>query len=90
MIREGAHWGVFSWLFSLANLTPEIVLWLYYSRVCRFLVDVILSYEEDGNLIVFDYENGLQLQSYKQGKKQAGMGCCMGGSNEPSTPPGIR
>lgn len=56
----------------------------------RYLVDVILTYEEDGDVFAFDYEDGVQLQSYKQGKRQGGLGCCSGGSNEPSTPPVIR
>ena len=41
------------------------------------MADVILAYEEEGNMIALDFEDGgVRLQSYKEGKKQISSGCC--------------
>ncbi len=56
----------------------------------RYLVDIIVMYEEDGQVASPDFDDGggggggIQLQSYSQGRKQAGSGCC-GGTNEPNS-----
>ena len=54
----------------------------------RYLIDVIVAYEEDGQVLTPDFEEDrLQLQSYKGRRQSTGGGCCLG--NEPSGP-GVR
>ena len=57
------------------------------SLMHRYLVGVIMAYEEDGQVVGPDYDNGIQLRSYRQGKRQSSGGCCS--VSEPSSP-GVR
>ena len=44
----------------------------------RYMVDVILAYEDDGNMVGLDFaDGGLKLQSYREGKKHVPT-CCVG------------
>ena len=53
----------------------------------RYLVGIIMAYEEDGQVVGPDYDDGIQLRSYRQGKRQSSGGCCS--VSEPSSP-GVR
>ncbi len=43
---------------------------------CRYLVDVVMAYEKDGQMIASAYQDGIKLSAtYNRAKKQNG-GCC--------------
>ncbi len=43
---------------------------------CRYLVDVVMTYEEDGQMIASAYQDGIKLSAtYNRAKKQSS-GCC--------------
>lgn len=50
---------------------------LYVVALCRYLIDVIVAYEEDGQVACPDYEEGIKLnQSYSHGRRPNNAGCC--------------
>ena len=54
-----------------------------FCLTCRYLVDVIITYDEDGQLTPPDYDEPIHLgSSYHQGRKQNNAGCC---GNEPNS-----
>lgn len=51
---------------------------------CRYLVDVVMAYEEDGQMIASAYQDGIKLSAtYNRSRKQSS-GCCgLLGDDEP-------
>ena len=61
---------------------PYIGVFIYHSR---FIVDVILAYEEDGQIIISDFQDKIQLSDTTYlGRKQHGACCGLAASDATS------